>query len=166
MTGSIDRPPAAESVQLGLEQLSAEEIATLGNFVLQSASEDTQQRYRTELEALLNSPEGREPDEMAQLLETLSGDPRNSRTILQLACQAVAGLAEREPAVGFTLWRKLAGNQHPEIRDGARDSLVASLGVRELDPKGVVGVIKAYSEVRSPKRRRTGPQAEEADSTS
>jgi hypothetical protein len=63
-----------------------------------------------------------------------------------IACHFVAEYASIQPAAGFRLWRRLAGDADFDVWEAADQALLDSLGRIALDARGVALVIDARYE--------------------
>jgi hypothetical protein len=103
----------AKRPRFALERLTLEQIIIFGGFVVARCTTTAQTQFQEALDDLLN-PSTHEPTITARLIEDLALSPTAAAEICQAACQALPRLAEREPEVGFTVWRKVAQHSNPE----------------------------------------------------
>src|SRR6266496_1833949 len=139
-TGESESRQDPEPRKLGLDRLSPGAIDLLEFFISESVPRLVD-RFEVELRETLLA---RDPERgKAKIEETgRSAKPDERR----LACQVIPNYAVADPDHGFALWRQLVKDVDEAVHDDARQALVNTLGVLDLDPEGVVSVIQADNE--------------------
>ncbi|WP_436495545.1 hypothetical protein [Actinokineospora sp. HUAS TT18] len=132
----------------GLEQLSAEEISTLAEFVTAQAGTDATAQFNAELTAFAGRADQAARDTIKEL-----GSPERNEHERALVASVIPHFAATHPNEGFPLWRQLLHDTSREVYESASSALTSSLGRVALDPHGLVDVIRTYFETEQNERR-------------
>jgi hypothetical protein len=140
---------APEPRALGLERLSPDGLEVFSRFI-QAEVEPGDRLFEAFREELRGMPD-RDLDKARTTITALARS--KNRIQRELACHAVPYLAVKDPDTGFPLWCELANSadpsaEGPNVNDAATQVLLDTLGVLDLNPEGVLEVMRASSEWR------------------
>lgn len=122
--------------QFGLDRLPIDDIVTLQVFIEEHVDADAHTAFLNELRHLPDVDVDRARETFRALATSLDERKR------QLACEAVAYLAAKDPESGFQIWHDLAADEEPDVREAAERAVANTLGRLSLDPLRVMGIIK------------------------